>query len=340
MSLTVRICIALVAALALGTLVSATDIPGLRALPSLVEPVGALWVNAIRMTVIPLVVSLVITGIVSARDSRTVGRVGGGAVLLFALLVAASTIYGLLAAPPVLALLRVDPAAADALRASAAASGAAAELPPFRNWLVELVPSNPIRAAADGAMLPLVVFTVLFALAIARTAGIAPASLVEGIRTTMASLDPDLPVRKLQPAQATVAEANHQWGLLGSMLSFLAVLGLGLASLGIYGVITRTTAQRIGEFGIRLALGALARDIARLVLVSGAKLAVLGSAIGLLGAFGISRLFAAVFPNMQTSNVAVLSGVTLLLVAVALVACYVPARTASRTSPTETLRAL
>lgn len=169
MSLTVRICIALVAALALGALVSATDLPGLRALPSLVEPVGALWVSAIRMTVIPLVVSLVVTGIVSAKDSRTVGRVGGGAVLLFALLTAASTLYGLLAAPPVLALLRVDPAAAEALRASAAASGATAELPPFRDWLVELIPTNPVRAAADGAMLPLVIFTVLFALAITRT---------------------------------------------------------------------------------------------------------------------------------------------------------------------------
>src|SRR5207245_5269070 len=97
---------------------------------------------------------------------------------------------------------------------------------------------------------------------------------------------------------------------LGSMLSFLAVLGLGLAALGIYGVVTRTIAQRTGEFGIRLALGAQVRDITRLVLGSGAKLALTGSAIGLLGAFGIARLIAAFFPRMKTNSVLVLTGVT------------------------------
>jgi ABC-type antimicrobial peptide transport system permease subunit len=98
-------------------------------------------------------------------------------------------------------------------------------------------------------------------------------------------------------------------------------------------------AQRTGEFGIRLALGAQAADIIRLVLASGAMLALIGSALGLLGAFGISRLIAAFFPGMQTNSVPVLIGVTFLLVAVALIACYMPARNASRISPTEALRA-
>jgi predicted permease len=172
-----------------------------------------------------------------------------------------------------------------------------------------------------------------------RTAGVAPSTLVDTIRTTMAALDPDLPVRQLQPAETTIARANYQWVVLGTILSFLAVLGVGLASLGIYGVITRTMAQRTSEFGIRIALGAQVGDITRLVLTSGATLALIGSALGLLGAFGISRLITAFFPGMQTSSGSVLSGVTLLLVAVALIACYVPARTASRISPTEALRA-
>ena len=172
-----------------------------------------------------------------------------------------------------------------------------------------------------------------------RTAGNAASTLVDGIRTTMAALDPDLPVRELEPAETTIAKANYQWQVLGSMLSFLAVLGLGLASLGIYGVITRTMAQRTGEFGIRLALGAQVRDITRLVLSSGTKLALIGSAIGLLGAFGISRLIAAFFPGMRTNSVPVLSGVTLLLIAIALIASYMPARYASRISPIEALRA-
>jgi len=172
-----------------------------------------------------------------------------------------------------------------------------------------------------------------------RTAGTAPSTLVDSIRATMAALDPDLPVRKLQPAAATVAKATNELDIVGDALSFIALLGLGLASLGIYGVITRTMAQRTGEFGIRLALGAQVGDIIRLVLASGTKLALIGSAIGLLGAFGTSKLLAAFFPDMQTSSVPVLVGVTLLLIAVALIACYIPARHASRISPTEALRA-
>ena len=172
-----------------------------------------------------------------------------------------------------------------------------------------------------------------------RSAGTAPSMLVDSIRTTMAALDPDLPVRELQPAETTIAKANYEWQVVGSMLSFLAVLGLGLASLGMYGVIARTMAQRTSEFGIRIALGAQVGDITRLVLTSGATLALIGSSIGLLGAYGLSRLITASFPGLQTNSVSVLSGVTLLLVAVALIACYVPARTASRISPTEALRA-
>jgi putative ABC transport system permease protein len=172
-----------------------------------------------------------------------------------------------------------------------------------------------------------------------RTTGAAPSALIDSIRTTVADLDPDLPVRELQSAEATIARANYQWQILGSMLSFLAVLGLGLASLGMYGVVARTTARRTGEFGIRIALGALGRDIIHLVLASGAKLALAGSALGLLGAFGISRLIAALWPSMHTNSVVVLGGVTLLLMAISLVACYLPARHASRINPVETLRA-
>jgi len=171
-----------------------------------------------------------------------------------------------------------------------------------------------------------------------RTTAVAPSVLVDGIRTTMAALDPDLPVRKLQPAATTIATANYQDGVLASVLSALAALGLGLASLGVYGVIARTVAQRTGEFGVRLALGAQARDITRLVLTSGARLALIGSALGLLGAFGVARVFASFFPGMHTSSVPVLIGATVLLIAIAQIACYMPARYASRISPTEALR--
>jgi predicted permease len=172
-----------------------------------------------------------------------------------------------------------------------------------------------------------------------RTAGLAPSALVDAIRTSVMALDPDLPVRRLQDARVTISRANYQQGVLGTVLSSLAVLGLGLASLGVYGVIARTVAQRTGEFGIRLALGAQARDITRLVLTSGAKLALIGSAVGLLGAVGVTRVLAAGFPGIRTSSVPVLIGATIVLMAVAQIAGYMPARRASRISPTEALRA-
>jgi putative ABC transport system permease protein len=172
-----------------------------------------------------------------------------------------------------------------------------------------------------------------------RTIGVAPFSVVESIRTTMAALDPDLPVRKLQPADATIERANYQSGVLRDMLTAFAVLGLGLASLGIYGVIARTMAQRAGEFAIRLALGARIENITRLVLTSGVKLALLGSAIGLLGALGVTRVLAAGHPNMRIHSLPVLIGTTLLLIAIALLACWLPARRAGRIDAMSLLRA-
>jgi putative ABC transport system permease protein len=172
-----------------------------------------------------------------------------------------------------------------------------------------------------------------------RTAGVAPSALVDSIRTTMAGLDHDLPLRDLQPAEVTVSRANYQLAVLRDMLAGLSLLGLGLAALGIYGVVARTVAQRAGEFGIRLALGAQLNDITGMVLLSGVKLALLGSTIGLLGAFLVARLLAAGFPRMQLDSVPVITGVTLLLVVIALLSCWLPARRASSVDPMTALRA-
>jgi len=171
-----------------------------------------------------------------------------------------------------------------------------------------------------------------------RTIGVAPASLVASIRSVMTSVDPDLPVRRLQPADATIYRANYQLGVLRDMLTSFAVLGLSLAALGIYGVIARTMAQRTGEFAIRLALGATIRQISGLVLGSGVKLAVAGSGIGLAGAVGVSRLLGASYPGMRFDSAPVIVAATAFLIAVALVASYLPARTASRISAVEALR--
>ena len=172
-----------------------------------------------------------------------------------------------------------------------------------------------------------------------RTAAVAPAAMLGSIRSTLTTLDSDLPVRGLRTADAAIVRANYQLAVLRDMLSTFAVLGLALASLGIYGVITRTMAQRTGEFAIRLALGACVRDITRLVLNSGVKLALIGSAVGLLGAIGVSQIIQAGFPNMTFNSPLALAGTTLLLIGIALLACWLPARRAGKVNAMLALRA-
>jgi putative ABC transport system permease protein len=172
-----------------------------------------------------------------------------------------------------------------------------------------------------------------------RTTGVAPATLVQSIREVMTQLNADLPVRQLQPADVTIDRANFQTAMLRDTLSIFAVLGLGLASLGIYGVIARTMAQRTGEFAIRFALGACIKDITRIVLVSGVKMAVVGAGAGLLGSLAVARFLAAANPRMNLNNPLVLAGTTLLLVSVGLLASWLPARRAARINPIDALHA-
>ena len=172
-----------------------------------------------------------------------------------------------------------------------------------------------------------------------RTTGVAPAVVVHTIRDAMTQLDPDLPVRQLQPADVTIDRANYQTAMLRDMLTSFAVLGLGLASLGIYGVIARTMAQRTGEFAIRFALGACIKDITRIVLMSGVKMAIVGSVLGLVGSLAVTRFLASANPRMDLNNPLVLAGTTLLLVAVGLIASWLPARRAARINPIEALHA-
>jgi putative ABC transport system permease protein len=172
-----------------------------------------------------------------------------------------------------------------------------------------------------------------------RAAGVAPATLVESVRTTMTELDGDLPIRRLATADASIARTFYQLRFLRDMLTSFGVLGLGLASLGIYGVIARTMAQRTDEFAIRIALGASARQITGLVLGTGIRQALLGSALGLVGAFAVTSAIASAFRGIHANSPLILAATTLTLIAVALVACWLPARRAGRVDAMKTLRA-
>ena len=127
-----------------------------------------MWVNAIRMTVIPLIVASLIVA-VSGAEPRTVGRLGTRAFLIFVVLLSVMAAITALLAPLIFDRLVIDPVAAQSIRAGVA-EVQRPELPGFSSWLVSLVPANPIKAAADGAMLPLVVFTLALGLALGRLA--------------------------------------------------------------------------------------------------------------------------------------------------------------------------
>jgi Na+/H+-dicarboxylate symporter len=164
---------ALAAGFLLGSIVAATGSPMALRVVSIIEPLGTLWVNAIRMTVVPLVVSVLITGVASGVGSRSLGRIGVRALVTFATLLVAGGVIALLIAPPLLSGIPLTPDVIGRLRESATSAAsttvsAVSQLPTLAQRIIETVPANPIRAAADGAMLTLVVFTLVFALAIAR----------------------------------------------------------------------------------------------------------------------------------------------------------------------------
>ena len=168
-SSTVRVLTALVVGLALGAAAAATRQPALLALAAALEPVGTLWTNAIRMTVIPLVVALVITGVAATANLRHIGRLGARALPIFLVLLLAGGAFALLLAPLALDRLAIAPDVAATLRTDAVIDTTAqVTMPGLVERIVAIVPDNPVRAAADGAMLPLIVFTLLFAVALAR----------------------------------------------------------------------------------------------------------------------------------------------------------------------------
>ncbi|MGQ0767533.1 MAG: dicarboxylate/amino acid:cation symporter [Gemmatimonadota bacterium] len=176
MTLTTKVLIALAAGLALGVLLSLSGSDLASRIIPVIEPVGTLWVNAIRMTVIPLVVGSIIVGVTSAPDTRTIGRIGGRALALFLVLLFVAAGFAALVAPPLLGLIPLEAEAVAALRAagSTATEGAGESIrriPTFAQWLVDLIPTNPVRAAADGSMLPLIFFSVIFGMAITKVAG-------------------------------------------------------------------------------------------------------------------------------------------------------------------------
>lgn len=174
MSLTTRVLIALVLGLGAGLLLeSRAEVAPFAQFVRGAEVVGTLWVNAIRMTVVPLVISLLITGVSSAADPSRVRQVGGRAFLTFFGLLGLAAVVGLLVVPSLFTWLTIDPATSATLRENATrgvqeVTEAARNIPTLSQFLVNLIPTNPVKAAVDGAMLPLVIFSIALGFAVLK----------------------------------------------------------------------------------------------------------------------------------------------------------------------------
>ena len=169
LSSSLRILIGLALGLLFGIIFSLLEKDSISSFPDFIAPIGTLWVNAIRMVVIPLLMALLVTSIAGQTSGAKVAQLGGKTIGLFMLIILFSSLFAFVTVPPLLALLTIDPqSSASLLESTGYDANAANELPPFSEWFVSLIPDNPFAAAAESAVLPLLIFTGLFAIAILR----------------------------------------------------------------------------------------------------------------------------------------------------------------------------
>ena len=165
-----------------------------------------------------------------------------------------------------------------------------------------------------------------------------PLSLTAPVRGAIGSLDPRLAIAQVQTLQDILDRASAQMAFTMVLLLIAAVVALLLGVVGIYGVTSYIVSQRTGEIGVRLALGAEPRGVARMIVRQGGLVALAGVASGLGAALAGGRLIESLLYGVSSRDPGVLAGTTLILLAVSLAACWLPARRAARLSPVEALR--
>ena len=164
------------------------------------------------------------------------------------------------------------------------------------------------------------------------------AKIPEGVRQQVQAVDPTLPVFGARTLSETLSASLTVRRFSMEMIALFGLTALLLAGLGIYGVISYTVSERTHEIGIRLALGAQKRDILGMIVRQGLRLAVAGAAVGLIGALMVSRLMTGLLYGVKPTDPLTFAAVAVLLVGVALLGCYVPARRAMRIDPMVALR--
>ena len=170
-----------------------------------------------------------------------------------------------------------------------------------------------------------------------RTSG-KPLDELPAVRRAVHELDSQLPVANPRELEEVVSGSSSQQRFMALLLGLFAGLALVLAAVGIYGVIAYSVAQRTHELGIRIALGAARLDLLRMVLGEGLRMALAGVVVGLAGAWGLTRFIASLLYGVRPSDPLTFAAVPLVLIAVALLACYIPARRATKVDPMVALR--
>ena len=165
-----------------------------------------------------------------------------------------------------------------------------------------------------------------------------PGALAAAIRAEVRAVDSSLPLYEVHTLEEAVARSLATKRLTNLLLLGFAIAALLLAAVGIYGVMAVSVGQRVTEFGIRLALGAGRRDLLTLVLGQGVRLVLVGLALGLAAAAALTRYLGSLLFHVEPLDPAVFAVVGLVLAAVAVIACYLPARRATRTDPLVALR--
>jgi putative ABC transport system permease protein len=165
-----------------------------------------------------------------------------------------------------------------------------------------------------------------------------PNQLISSARNQVRSIDPDQPIYNIRTMDEIRGESIAPQRLNLTLLTIFAAIAFVLAIVGIYGVMSYAVTQRTHEIGIRMAIGAQPRDVFRMILGQGMMLTIIGMAAGLIGAFALTRLMATMLFNIKPTDPVTFGGVAVLLLAIALIACYIPGRRATKVDPVNSLR--
>ena len=260
MSNATRILLALILGLALGITGASLNPTFATQAADIADPVGALWLNALRMTIIPLVVSLLITGIARTAEAARAGRIAGLSLTWIVTIMSLSAVLGALLMPLFLNFFPMPVASAAALRAALTTAPAVAAVPPFADFIRAIIPTNPVAAAANDAILPLLIFTGVFAFALTKLPPDPRGQLTSFFSALADAMIVVIGwVLKLAPigvfALALVVGARSGFAAFGALLHYIVAVSS-------VGIVISLLAYPLAVFGARIAFKRYALVIA------------------------------------------------------------------------------